>query len=102
MRNDLLSPGSPNGHSPVLNLSKSAGGGSASEREGSRGGGDRSPIDGDHSGSEGDGPEDPVGPPTPHSNPEDDEEENLSDVEDDDEKEQGTLRSRTQTRRSCT
>lgn len=74
--------GSPNGHSPVLNLSKSGAG--ISERD------VRSPVgDPDHSGSEADEREEPVEPATPHSTPEDDEEDNLSDPEDDDEKDAG-------------
>ncbi|XP_063914279.1 dachshund homolog 2 isoform X1 [Zophobas morio] len=73
-----LSPrnGSPTDHSPVLNLSKS-GGGSA----GSLG-------DGDHSGSEADGPDVPPSPRSPRSAAEDDEDDNISDPEEDDEKDQ--------------
>ena len=73
-------PGSPTDHSPVLNLSKS-GGGSA----GSLG-------DGDHSGSEADGPDVPPSPRSPRSAAEDDEDDNISDPEEDDEKDQGKFR----------
>lgn len=73
--------GSPNGHSPVLNLSKSGAG--MNDRA------DRSSIADDHSGSEGDGADEPMEPPTPHSTPEEDEEDNLSDPDDEDEKDQG-------------
>lgn len=69
--------GSPTDHSPVLNLSKS-GGGSA----GSLG-------DGDHSGSEADGPDAPPSPRSPRSAAEDDEEDNISDPDDEDDKDQG-------------
>ncbi|XP_015834661.1 dachshund homolog 1 isoform X2 [Tribolium castaneum] len=73
-----LSPrnGSPTDHSPVLNLSKS-GGGSA----GSLG-------DGDHSGSEADGPDVPPSPRSPRSAAEDEDDDNISDPEDDDDKDQ--------------
>lgn len=73
--------GSPTDHSPVLNLSKS-GGGSA----GSLG-------DGDHSGSEADGPDVPPSPRSPRSAAEDDEDDNISEPEEEDEKDQGKCRS---------
>ncbi|XP_044733485.1 dachshund homolog 1-like [Chrysoperla carnea] len=77
--------GSPNGHSPVLNLSKSGGngGGSLGSNDGDN--------DPDHSGSEADGPETalPVGEPhSPRSNSEHEEDEQLSDPEEEDEKDQ--------------
>lgn len=81
-----LFSGSPNGHSPVLNLSKSGGngGGSLGSNDGDN--------DPDHSGSEADGPETalPVGEPhSPRSNSEHEEDEQLSDPEEEDEKDQG-------------
>lgn len=71
--------GSPTDHSPVLNLSKS-GGGSA----GSLG-------DGEHSGSEADGPDVPPSPRSPRSAAEDDEDDNISEPDDEDDKDQGNL-----------
>lgn len=76
----LIFLGSPN-PSPVLNLSKNASGGSAG-----------SPGDADHSGSEPEGPDGAPSPRSPtHSGPEDEEDDNISDPEDDDEKDQGEL-----------
>lgn len=63
----FLSSGSSNGHSPVLNLSKSGGG-----------------SGGEHSGSE-----------AGHTGPEDDEDDdNVSDADEEDEKDQGKQRNR--------
>lgn len=45
--------------------------------------------EGDHSGSEADGPDVPPSPRSPRSAAEDDEEDNISDPEEDDEKDQG-------------
>lgn len=78
--------GSPNGHSPVLNLSKSNPDRvlATSERV-------PTPLDDqDASGSEHDNTEDHIGPASPHSNAEDDvDDDNISEVDDDDEKDQG-------------
>lgn len=76
---DFSFTGSPTEHSPVLNLSKS-GGGSA----GSLG-------DNDHSGSEADGPDVPPSPRSPRSAVEDEEEDNISEPEDEEEKDQGKV-----------
>lgn len=70
--------GSPTDHSPVLNLSKS-GGGSA----GSLG-------DNDHSGSEADGPDVPPSPRSPRSAVEEEEDDNISEPDDEEDKDQGT------------
>ncbi|GLH02205.1 Uncharacterized protein GBIM_08239, partial [Gryllus bimaculatus] len=71
--------GSPNGHSPVLNLSKSGAGGGGGSAGGGGGGGSGS--GGEHSGSE-----------AGHTGPEDeDDEDNVSDVDEEDEKDQGEL-----------
>ncbi|KAJ8919519.1 hypothetical protein NQ315_002140 [Exocentrus adspersus] len=73
-----LSPrnSSPTEHSPVLNLSKSGGGSAGSLGEG------------DHSGSEADGPDVPPSPRSPRSAADDDEDDNISDPEDEDDKDQ--------------
>lgn len=76
-----LLQGSPTDQSPVLNLSKS-GAGSAG---GSLG-------EGDHSGSEVDGPDVAPSPRSPHSTADDDEDENMSDPDDEDDKDQGKNR----------
>lgn len=61
----------------MLNLSKSGGGSAGSLGEG------------DHSGSEADGPDVPPSPRSPRSAAEDEEDDNISDPEDDDDKDQG-------------
>lgn len=69
----------------MLNLSKN--GGAMTDRD------VRSPVgDVDHSGSEADDRDErdePVEPATPHSTPEDDEDDNLSDPEEEDDKDPG-------------